>query len=45
MGGNEAGQQKIAKFLGGMDGKIEAVSSGLVALRRYKQGLLQGMFV
>ena len=38
-------QEKIAKFLSGIDEKIEAVSSGLVALRRYKQGLLQGMFV
>ena len=38
-------QEKIAGFLGALDEKISHAQSQLAALKQYKQGLLQQMFV
>ena len=38
-------QTKIAKFLGAIDDKITATQTQLQAVKQYKQGLLQQMFV
>ncbi|MBU2912706.1 restriction endonuclease subunit S [Reichenbachiella agariperforans] len=38
-------QQKIADFLGAIDGKIAVVGDQLAKAKEWKKGLLQGMFV
>lgn len=41
----EAEQQKIATFLSSIDKRIASVKSEIVAMEKYKKGLLQVMFV
>ena len=38
-------QQKITKFLTAIDKKIESVGQQIEAMEKFKQGLLQKMFV
>ena len=38
-------QEKIAGFLGALDEKISHAQAQLAALKQYRQGLLQQMFV
>jgi type I restriction enzyme S subunit len=40
-----AEQKRIADFLAAIDGKIDAVSDQATAMQRFKQGLMQQMFV
>lgn len=37
-------QEKIAEFLGGVDDKLASIQSGVTAMHKYKQGVMQALF-